>query len=268
MRVATRRLRAMLAIFGEAFDAATQQALRLELRWLASVQGAVRDLDVHLMAMPRWRSAFDGGEVEHQGWDGVEQRLERLWNQARVELLEALDGERYRRLVELAGDAFAPELEPPTEATAGRLDNALPGLLRPPLRRFRRAHERFERERTVDAAHRLRIAAKRVRYATDMIAPMLGSRARKPLRRLQRFQDALGELQDATVAAALAERLAKQELQAEAAPSVLFVLGQLHGASMAALEQAPSRVRRAIRALEPRKLRRTVGRAARDVAMA
>ena len=55
MRVATRRLRAALDLFAEVFPVRAV-GLRNELRWLAGVLGAVRDLDVQLERMddPEW----------------------------------------------------------------------------------------------------------------------------------------------------------------------------------------------------------------------
>src|SRR5205085_9920604 len=49
--------------------------------------------------------------------------------------------------------------------------------------------------------HRLRIAAKRLRYLCDAAAPALGSKARKLSAQAARVQEVLGEHQDAIVAA-------------------------------------------------------------------
>src|SRR5580704_18299376 len=46
MRIGTRRLRAILHIFADIMDAQWASELEAELRWLAHLLGAVRDLDV------------------------------------------------------------------------------------------------------------------------------------------------------------------------------------------------------------------------------
>ena len=59
--------------------------------------------------------------------------------------------------------------------------------------------------------HAVRILAKRLRYATEAVAPAAGKPARKFARDAARIQTALGELNDSAVAgaslAAIAERL-------------------------------------------------------------
>ena len=59
--------------------------------------------------------------------------------------------------------------------------------------------------------HAVRILAKRLRYATEAVAPAVGKPARKFAKDAARIQDALGELNDAAVAGtsltAIAERL-------------------------------------------------------------
>ena len=55
MRVASRRLRAALSLFGDVLAPAVLN-LREELQWIGGVLGAVRDLDVQLEELEEWQA--------------------------------------------------------------------------------------------------------------------------------------------------------------------------------------------------------------------
>ena len=79
------------------------------------------------------------------------------------------------------------------------LANWAKGALERRLRQLRKQADRFDR---LDAAgrHRLRIAAKHLRYAGEAFAPLYGKPAERYLARLADLQDALGAANDAAVA--------------------------------------------------------------------
>ncbi|MCA9656241.1 MAG: CHAD domain-containing protein [Myxococcales bacterium] len=264
MRVATRRLRSALQSLGAAFPTPTRRVLRAELRWLARELGQVRDLDVYRQALPAWRALHGDASLLEAGWGAVERRLAARWGSAHAALLGTLDGERYRRLLAMAEAAFEAHPTDEEETKAGRepLGEALPSLMRQPLRRFARAHERFGRSGTMEDAHRLRIAAKGLRYAFELLAPLWGRGTLRRLRRLGAFQDALGEQQDAVVARELVERLLDD---AALEPAAAFVLGQLHGASTVVIARGPTVVREALEGLRADELLARLERAARRV---
>lgn len=263
MRVATRRLRGALQVLGPAFSTPTRRRLRAELRWLARALGRVRDLDVHRMALPRWRREHGGLAIAEPGWQVLEDQLRARWHVAHRELRHALDSERYRRLCAAAEAAFGAD-EDGGKRGRKRLGPSLWPLLRRSIRSFGRAHERFRRTLTMEDAHRLRIEAKGLRYAFELLSPLFGRGTERRVRRLVVFQDALGQLQDAAVARALVEQLLET---AEPDLAYAFVLGQLHGASAATLEGGPEVVRAAIEGLRADEalahLRRVAVRAAR-----
>lgn len=263
MRVATRRLRGALRVLGPAFSSPTRRQLRGELRWLARALGRVRDLDVHRMALPRWRAQHGGLETAEPGWRTLEDELQVRWQDAHRELRSALDSERYRRLCRAAEAAFGAD-EDGGKRGRKRLGPSLWPLLRRSIRSFGRAHQRFRRTMTMEDAHRLRIEAKGLRYAVELMSPLFGRGTERRVRRLAVFQEALGQLQDAAVAQALVERLLET---AEPDPSYAFVLGQLHGASAVILDGGPEVVRAAIEGLRADEalahLRRVAERAAR-----
>jgi CHAD domain-containing protein len=86
MRVATRRLRAVLEIFAPCFDRREHRAALREVKRLADALGARRDPDVQLAALAGLQSAM--GEAERAGLELFAERI-RLEQQAGNEILAA-----------------------------------------------------------------------------------------------------------------------------------------------------------------------------------
>ena len=86
MRVATRRLRAVLEIFAPCFDRREHKAVLREVKALADALGARRDPDVQLAALAGLQAAM--GEGERAGLELFADRI-RLEQQAGNEILAA-----------------------------------------------------------------------------------------------------------------------------------------------------------------------------------
>ncbi len=223
MRVATRRLRAALALFGDDLPAEAA-TLRDELRWLAQVLGRVRDLDVQLERFTDMARHPDGhppaGDPLHELRDLLQD--ERL--AAREGLLEALESPRWERLVErLRAIALDDESGGP---------GAVPALLAvPPLvlsrhRAAARAARRACRTGEAEDFHRLRIRCKWLRYCLEFTTDLYGGHTERFIRRLARLQDALGMLQDAEVAIERLSTLAERE-GVRLPPRTVFAMGEM-----------------------------------------
>ena len=80
----------------------------------------------------------------------------------------------------------------------------LPPLVSKPTRKLLRAGNQLEDDSPFERFHRVRILAKRARYASEAVAPALGNgerqRALRFADRAADIQDTLGELQDSRVA--------------------------------------------------------------------
>jgi CHAD domain-containing protein len=92
MRVATRRLRAALKLYSDVLPKRSERYER-DLRWVAGALGEVRDLDVHLERLSE-ESSRNGEDLEE-----VVALLRERRVGARRRMLEALDSNRYERLV-------------------------------------------------------------------------------------------------------------------------------------------------------------------------
>lgn len=190
MRVATRRARAFLKV-GHAFVAADwAEGLRAELGSLGSALGPARDLDVLL---DRLRvDLADLGEEEHLA--GLLESLELERVSARAAAIEALEDERYLRLL----DRLEAAEEPPAAADAGT--ETLAGVWSHELKRLRRTFSHLDDDSTDQELHRARIRAKRARYAAELAVHELGDPGRRFVEAAKKLQDVLGEHQDACVA--------------------------------------------------------------------
>src|SRR5262249_30698615 len=93
LRVATRRIRAVLREFADALPARAGR-FRDEFKWVAAALGAVRDLDVPLEWLGPWADDPAGGPAA----SGVVGVVEEQLGHARSELLSLLDSPRYARL--------------------------------------------------------------------------------------------------------------------------------------------------------------------------
>ncbi|MBA2325742.1 MAG: CYTH and CHAD domain-containing protein [Actinobacteria bacterium] len=230
-RVATRRLRSDLRTFHALLDEEWNESLRDELKWIATGLGAVRDADV-LLARLRERV----NQLLESDRDAAGALVARLGDErehARAALLEDMRSSRYLELLDRLVDAArAPVLTPEAGQPAA---DVLPGLVRKPLDRIDQAVAELDDDPPDEALHDIRKRAKRVRYAAEAAAPVIGKPARRLASAMEDVQDVLGEHQDAVVA----EQWLRDALVA-ASPRQTFVIGQL-----AALERAEANARRA-----------------------
>ena len=196
-RVAVRRTRSAARLLGEA--AGWPAALSGELRWIARRLGAARDWDV-LQAQTLAALAAASPAV---GRPLVASAAE-LRRRDDATLQSALASGRFARLaLRLLRWANTAADEGPTLGSSARK----------PLARLHRrlfGSAAFFVALPVEEQHRVRIRAKRLRYALDLFAAALPAKpTARYVEQLAHLQDELGALNDAVVGAALAPRLAR-----------------------------------------------------------
>lgn len=190
MRVAVRRLRAILRASRALFDDRWVERLRSELDWLGAALGLVRDLDVlHAYLQPRL-AALEG--AEHRAGQRVLRRLAADQTRARAGLNEALDSPRYPRILEQL-ETFLTR--PPASAT----DVSLPDVAATEWKRLRKAVQKLPGRPSVDELHAVRIKVKRARFAAELARAAAGERGKRFIHQAKKLQDILGDLQDAVV---------------------------------------------------------------------
>ena len=223
MRVATRRLRAALALFSDALPASSTQ-LREELGWVGGALGAVRDFDVQLEQLDEWLTALP--EADGQPLEVLRALLETERTVARTEMLDVLDSRRYQAFVQRFGRQLRSVRTRRSGPTALPARAAAPDLIESRFRRFRKAARRIGPHSDSAEYHRLRIRGKRLRYALEFLADLYPENSRPMIRRLVAVQDLLGLHQDADVAIERLRRLAT-ERGGELSPMTLFAMGEI-----------------------------------------
>jgi CHAD domain-containing protein len=232
-RVATRRLRSDLRTFRGLLDEAWTNGLRDELKWLGGLLGEVRDADVLADRLRTKADRIGPGSAE-----ALLRRLATSRTASRRALLQAMRGTRYLALLDRLVAAPNGGDLPLSADGAQPADRGLPALVRPSWQNARRAARSMDDPPTDQQLHQLRIRTKRVRYAAEAAAPVLGKRAERFAKAAAGLQDVLGEHQDAVVAGQWLRRAAVRSTPADA-----FVAGRLaemeRAAAVAARESWP-----------------------------
>jgi len=203
MRVAMRRLRAAISLFGDVVEDEERDRLKEELRWMSNRLGEARDLDVFLgktLAPVRER------HPEAQELAELAASLEAKRDEAYVEARAAATSPRFRALVLdttawietgawlSAGDASPREM--PIKTFAEKQLS----------RRAKKVRRRGAGLETLDAEtrHRVRIEIKKLRYAAEFFSGVFGGKGRAKrlkafLSTLAHLQETLGDLNDMAV---------------------------------------------------------------------
>jgi CHAD domain-containing protein len=234
MRVASRRLRAALALFADSLPVASAE-LRTELGWVGRTIGAVRDLDVQLAQLDSWIEALP--EPDREPLARLRALLVGEREEARREMLQALDSPRYERFVRRFGTMLRSRTgtrTPPARA-------AVPKLVGRRYRALRKAARRLDGGAEPADYHRTRIAGKRFRYALEFVADVYPRATARVVRRTVALQDELGAYQDGQVATERLRRLAA-ERGAELGPSTVFAMGEIAERYRQDMEEARRRV--------------------------
>ncbi|MDY6995249.1 MAG: CHAD domain-containing protein [Actinomycetota bacterium] len=225
-RVAIRRLRSTIRVFGPLFSASDPQAVETELKWFAGVLGEVRDCQVQ---QRRFDAALDElpdelvlGPVRAR----LAEELRAVELPARAEVTEAMDSQRYLALMTVLRDwRTDPPFEPDAATTAVR-------------KRARKAQRKAQRRLDEaletgddDQLHRARKAAKRARYAAELTEPLEPKAAERTRKHFKKIQSVLGDHQDTVVAMSWLRRLGVAAGTADGENG--FTFGLLYGREQA-----------------------------------
>ncbi|MCK9519208.1 MAG: CHAD domain-containing protein [Dehalococcoidia bacterium] len=218
MRVAARRMRAALQTF-RPYLPARLQAYREELAGVARALGDVRDLDVQLERLSEWRSSVEPEVAEALG--PLEAVLLAERDAARSRMFEVLDAGRYERLVERFTEVLRRGVPPAFVPAQQPIPAVAPGLIEKRYQRLRKRGDAIDAQSPASEYHLLRIEAKKLRYALEFVGPIYGKPAVRFSERVTALQDVLGEHQDAHVAVAALEGLARDASDSLGAATLL-----------------------------------------------
>jgi CHAD domain-containing protein len=190
-RVAARRLRSGLRVYGDLLTGDVAHRLRPELAWYAGVLAPARDLEVFAATLSR-----DSDDAHGYG-DALLPWLERRRRAAVSDAASTLDGPRATSLLtELVATSRAPHF---VDGAARRARKVLtPRVLRADQRATRHI-DGLRPSDGADAWHGARIAAKRARYAAEVAAPALGTACDALGQLWASVTEPLGDAQDAVI---------------------------------------------------------------------
>jgi CHAD domain-containing protein len=236
MRVATRRLRSTLRGFSSILDPDRTRVPADELKWLSAQLAEEHDVEVMVERFTRVvRELPDdlvpGPEAADHGCP-----LDRLVEEGEQIVRAALDSDRYRALQDMLEQLLD---QPPLTPRAGRPALAeLPGSVAKACRKLDRLLDTaavLPPGPDRDAAlHEARKACKRVRYMTEVVAPLVGEPARDLHRQTEQLQELLGNYQDAVQARPVLRQLANT---AHADGHNTFTYGLLYAIEHARMER-------------------------------
>jgi triphosphatase len=208
MRVATRRLRAMLAALGETvYEEQTVRTLRRGLRRWAAALGAVRDADVFLQTLDAYGAGLE--PVVATQLAPLRAMVEEQRRDARTALLATLASKKTTVLAQTLDD-FVLTVGAGTRTMADA-DGAMPRTL---VRHWAgsliwshveqvRAYEEVLGSADDVTLHEVRIAVKHLRYTLELFKDALDSDVKALHAQLVIVQEHLGQIQDAVVAITL-----------------------------------------------------------------
>lgn len=198
MRVATRRMRATLELFRHWLPD-DSYLLSDELRWIGSVLGCVRDLDVQSANFSHYASLLEAP------LDAI-QPLIKSFDERRArsfrELTFALDSSRAKSLLlNLEKIILSEPFTSESSKSAGSK------LIVERMRKFRKVIDRLTADSAASKFHRGRIRGKKIRYAVEAFIPVYGKPAERLSKPLAKLQDILGSFQDVEVASDILENV-------------------------------------------------------------
>jgi triphosphatase len=206
MRVALRRLRAAISLFSDMLADSETNALKAEFKWITGDLGPARELDIFLKRVVK---PIAERRPHGPGVTVVSRELRQRRRAAYARALAAVESPRYRSVVldtaawiesgdwtRRSDDLAGALLERPIAAVAAE---QLRRRWKAIVKKGKRLDELEPRRR-----HKLRIQAKKLRYAAEFFAGVFPGK--KSTRRREEFvaslaklQDALGDLNDIAV---------------------------------------------------------------------
>ena len=188
-RVASRRLREALPVIGTSGNAQALDRVDRRVRRITRALGPVRELDVALLLLTELesRGAATPAAIALVRDAVIVERQRRRHDMLAVITPSRLDKLR-KRLVDVAApEAHAPAANALAEASVQSRKRA---------RRLKAAIEHAGRLYLAERLHRVRIAAKKLRYAIEIQRELTHSRSRLHLTRLKTQQNLLGRMHD------------------------------------------------------------------------
>jgi triphosphatase len=227
-RVATRRMRSALRLFRDAIPDRTVAYLSGEMKWLGGRLGPVRDLDVFLLNLSRFKGKLERFPAKQK--QAFENRIEKRRRSQLKTLSQALESPRYktleRRLLQFLEMPLAARPRAPLAMKA--VHEVAPVLITEKFDAVLEQGHAVLADPKLKQYHLLRIQVKRLRYACEFMAPAYESALDPFVERTVEIQDCLGELQDTVFTRAFIDSLYDEWKGRLVDPDLVFILGEIY----------------------------------------
>ena len=200
MRVALRRLRSALNLFRQIASKQSYASIIEDIRWISEMLGHARDLDVFItQTLPPVLEQLN----DHPSLIELNQKAEHARKRAYAEVRKALSSQRYHRLLLTLGDWLENERWHDSNAVECSVFDVAKRMLAKRQKQLKQ-HGKLLMHAHPEERHTTRIAAKKLRYATEFFASLYSKkRLRDFLPALTKLQENLGVLNDITVTESL-----------------------------------------------------------------
>lgn len=226
MRVAARRIRSILGVHRTMVDAEVGAGLRSELQWLASELGGVRDTEVQAERLLTLASELD--EPDRTAvTDYLTEWRDRRMKAGRSGAMAALRSDRHDYLIDDLV-AFVHDIPATEEAFTSGSETAVVDI-RSTFAALAKRVKKVDLDSPDEEWHKVRIAAKKARYAVESVVEALEKKNHKNFSRLaeklELTTELLGSMQDSHVARTTLRELAQSP---NTSSNIAFLLGALH----------------------------------------
>jgi triphosphatase len=237
MRIGLRRLRAAISLFSGMLAEAETRDVKTELKWLTNELGPAREFDVFLTSVV---APLQKQNARLVGMRSLSHDLVDRREAAKARALTAVCSKRFRDLtLNVAAWLEAGGWrEPRKKLLRERCEEPIERAARAQLtRRWKKIRKRGRRLAELDPGvrHKLRIQAKKLRYATEFYKTVFPGKKKEKRRAaflaaLKDMQDCFGELNDVFMHEKLATDLGKVPIARSAKRSEhVFAAGMLTG---------------------------------------
>jgi triphosphatase len=253
MRVAVRRLRSVITTLKDLLPTEERRWISGELKWLVGTLGAARNLDVVATDLLQPAKAA----LAHKpGLDELAAVLESERRSAYDRVEDVILSERHAAgMLRLShwfeARGWLAEAGTPAVMLRAPIGELAPSLLDRRWRQLRRRSKRFRRQSSRQR-HKLRIAAKQLRYTVELFESLFdATEVEGFVKRLKRLQDDLGYANDVRVARDIVRELSRQSgsrsVVADASARLLDFHEQAQAKGERKLRQRLDRLQRADR---------------------
>lgn len=210
MRVAIRRMRSLLKLISDYYQAGTIAKMESRLRDVARALGAIRDLDVLILDLENHAATLPPDQ--QADLQTVIERLDRRRGNRRKRLIALFDSKGYSRFLrQLRRFGKTPgkgARRIKRRTSPQQLRHVLPLILHQRMAQVK-AYDAVLPSSDINDLHELRVEIKQLRYAVEFFQDALGSPAGRFLQSVKPMQDFLGRIQDISVFMETVARLKK-----------------------------------------------------------